>query len=61
MRRKETFGTSGPRIRVRLFAGYGLQGVDLATDAGVRTAYDKGVPMGGDLASKAGAEAASSL
>ena len=54
MRRKETFGTSGPRIRVRLFAGYGLQGVDLATDSGVRTAYAKGVPMGGDLAGKPG-------
>jgi hypothetical protein len=49
MRRKETFGTSGPRIRVRLFAGYGLKGLNLATDAGVRTAYAKGVPMGGDL------------
>ena len=52
MRRKETFGTSGPRIRVRLFAGYGLKGIDLATDAGVRAAYDKGVPMGSDLAGK---------
>ena len=52
LRRKETFGTSGPRIRVRLFAGYGLAGIDLATDAGVRTAYARGVPMGGDLVSK---------
>ena len=52
MRRKETFGTTGPRIRVRLFAGYGLAGVNLATDAGVRTAYTKGVPMGGDLMSQ---------
>jgi hypothetical protein len=51
-RRKETFGTTGPRIRVRFFAGYDLRGVNLATDAGVRTAYAKGVPMGGDLASK---------
>ena len=49
MRRKETFGTTGPRIRVRLFAGYGIKSVNLATDAGVRTAYAKGVPMGGDL------------
>jgi hypothetical protein len=54
MRRKETFGTSGPRIRVRLFAGYGLKGIDLATDSGVRTAYDNGVPMGGDLPGKPG-------
>jgi hypothetical protein len=52
MRRKETFGTSGPRIRVRFFAGYGLKGVNLTTDAGVRAAYARGVPMGGDLLSK---------
>ncbi|PQA89776.1 hypothetical protein CW354_01560 [Marinicaulis flavus] len=52
MRRKETFGTSGPRIRVRLFAGYGLEGVNLATDEGVRAAYENGVPMGGDLVAK---------
>ncbi|WP_428410396.1 DUF3604 domain-containing protein [Hyphococcus sp.] len=54
LRRKETFGTSGPRIRVRLFAGYGFNGVDLATDEGVRTAYENGVPMGGELLGKAG-------
>jgi hypothetical protein len=49
LRRKETFGTTGPRIRVRMFAGYGIKNVNLATDAGVRTAYAKAVPMGGDL------------
>jgi hypothetical protein len=54
MRRRETFGTSGPRIRVRMFAGYGLKGVDLATDEGLRAAYARGVPMGGDLAGKPG-------
>ena len=54
MRRKETFGTTGPRIRVRLFAGYALDGVDLATDEGVRTAYASAVPMGGDLLAQGG-------
>jgi hypothetical protein len=54
LRRKETFGTTGPRIRVRLFAGYGLQGVNLATDAGVRMAYANAVPMGGDLVEQSG-------
>jgi hypothetical protein len=49
LRRKETFGTTGPRIRVRLFAGYALDGANLATDEGVRAAYARGVPMGGDL------------
>jgi hypothetical protein len=54
MRRRETYGTSGPRMRVRLFAGYGLEGVNLASDAGVRHAYAHGVPMGGELAARAG-------
>jgi hypothetical protein len=56
LRRKETFGTTGPRIRVRLFAGYQLDGVNLATDAGVRSAYANAVPMGGDLVEKPGHE-----
>ncbi len=46
-RRKETFATSGPRIRVRLFAGY-----DLASAAGpdrIAMLYERGVPMGSDL------------
>jgi hypothetical protein len=53
-RRKETFGTTGPRIRVRFFAGYDLKDINLSTDAGVRKAYAKGVPMGGDLVGKPG-------
>jgi hypothetical protein len=56
LRRKETFATTGPRIRVRLFAGHGLEGVNLATEAGVRTAYAKAVPMGGDLVDEPGHE-----
>ena len=46
--RKETFATTGPRIRVRFFAGYDLPAnVD---DAGLAdAAYRGGVPMGGDL------------
>ena len=54
MRRKETFGTSGPRMRVRLFGGYGLDGIDLATENGVREAYARGVPMGDEIRSQAG-------
>ena len=55
LKRRETFGTSGPRIRVRLFAGYELGAVDLATDEGVRAAYAQAVPMGGDLPAKGAA------
>jgi hypothetical protein len=50
MRRKETFATSGPRIRVRFFAGFGFD-AGLAKDSDmIAKAYDGGVPMGGDLA-----------
>lgn len=49
MLRKEVFGTSGPRIRPRLFAGWALDdGLCDASDM-VGQAYASGVPMGGDL------------
>src|SRR5688572_11023226 len=49
LRRKETFATSGPRMRVRLFAGYDFAD-GLASDANaVAAAYQGGVPMGADL------------
>ncbi len=48
-RRKETFGTSGPRLQVRLFAGYDFP-ADLTTRFDwVAEAYASGVPMGSDL------------
>jgi len=54
-RRRETFATSGPRMRVRFFASYSYPD-DLARRGDVtRQAYAQGVPMGGDLlAAKAG-------
>ena len=55
LRRKETFATTGPRIRVRFFAGFGLGQTVLGSEAGLRKAYADGVPMGGDLVGKAGA------
>jgi len=48
-RRKETFATSGPRIRVRLFAGYGWEDSILDDPQVVATAYQTGVTMGSDL------------
>jgi hypothetical protein len=53
LRRKETFATSGPRMRVRFFAGYGIGGQPLTSDDGVRAAYANGVAMGGDLVGQA--------
>jgi len=50
-RRKETFATTGPRIKVRLFAGTDYR-CDLLQDVNmVRRAYDNGVAMGGELQS----------
>jgi len=54
-RRKETFATSGPRIVVRLFAGYDLP-ADAHTRAEVASlGYANGVAMGGDLLPGGGA------
>jgi len=49
LRRKETFATSGPRIRVRFFAGYDFPADLEQRNDIVRQAYAHGVPMGGDL------------
>jgi hypothetical protein len=49
MQRKETFGTSGPRIKVRLFGGWTFAQDVLEAKDWARTGYDQGVPMGGDL------------
>ncbi len=48
-RRREVYGTSGPRIRVRLFAGYGFTAADLARGDFAANGYRHGVPMGGNL------------
>jgi hypothetical protein len=44
LRRKEVFATSGPRIKIRLFAGY-----DYDQEDGLADRYAKGVPMGAEL------------
>ncbi|MDC0172244.1 DUF3604 domain-containing protein [Gammaproteobacteria bacterium] len=49
MLRKEVFGTSGPRIRPRLFAGWSLDKGLCERDDMITYAYANGVPMGGDL------------
>jgi hypothetical protein len=47
--RKEVFATSGPRIQIRLFAGYGFDERILSNVNGIDQAYEKGVTMGGTL------------
>lgn len=45
---KETFATSGPRMKVRFFAGQGFSKSYASYEALVSDGYKKGVPMGGD-------------
>ena len=49
MRAKETFGTSGTRIKVRLFAGQGFNKTHKSYNNLVADGYKNGVPMGGDI------------
>jgi len=47
--RKETFATSGPRIKVRFFAGYYLEDSKLDDLSLIQDAYANNIPMGGTL------------
>jgi Protein of unknown function (DUF3604) len=49
MYRRETFSTSGTRIKVRFFGGWGYDEDILKGKDWVKAAYGGGVPMGGDL------------
>ncbi|MBT7333523.1 MAG: DUF3604 domain-containing protein [Gammaproteobacteria bacterium] len=53
-RRKETFSTSGPHIKVRFFAGYDLDQSLINDPDAIAKAYAQGVPMGSDLMADAG-------
>jgi uncharacterized protein DUF3604 len=49
MERRETYATTGPRIRVRFFGGYDFADADVNGRNLAKIGYAKGVPMGGDL------------
>ncbi len=49
LRRKETFATTGPRIRVRFFGSYEFGDDALESSDLMAKAYEHGVPMGADL------------
>jgi len=53
-RRKETYATSGSRIKLRFFGGYNFDESLLKSDNLIKEAYKKGVPMGQDLAASEG-------
>jgi hypothetical protein len=50
MQRRETYATTGSRIRVRLFAGWDFSMEDAMSPDIAAIGYAKGVPMGGELA-----------
>ena len=49
MKRKETYATSGSRMKVRFFGGWDYPAATCESYDAVRAGYDGGVPMGGDL------------
>ena len=49
MKRKEVYGTTGPRIGVRFFGGWAFVAEDALGRNPGAVGYGKGVPMGGDL------------
>jgi Protein of unknown function (DUF3604) len=51
-RRKETFATSGTRLKPRFFGGWSYASTLLKGPDWIRQAYADGVPMGGDLPAK---------
>jgi hypothetical protein len=51
MQRRETYGTTGPRMAVRFFGGWDYEPGDANNRMPAAIGYAKGVPMGGDLSS----------
>jgi len=52
MERKEVYATTGSRMGVRFFGGWEFTDVDLKSRQAAFAGYEKGVPMGSDLAAK---------
>jgi hypothetical protein len=50
MERKETYATTGSRMTVRFFGGWDFTADDLRSRQPAFIGYEKGIPMGGDLA-----------
>jgi len=57
LKRKETYGTSGPHMKVRFFGGWGYPADACGKDF-VDIGYKGGVPMGGDLPARTGRDGA---
>jgi hypothetical protein len=61
MERRETYATTGPRLRVRFFGGWGFDSADAHRRDLALVGYTKGVPMGSDLPTRSGSAAPSFL
>ncbi len=48
-KRREVYATTGPRIQVRMFGGWGFDKKSLQAENMAKYGYKQGVPMGGDL------------
>ncbi len=59
MERRETYGTTGPRMTVRVFGGWDFTESDVYANNLASIGYKKGVPMGGDLTKTDGKKAPS--
>ncbi|MFK7977988.1 MAG: DUF3604 domain-containing protein [Halioglobus sp.] len=51
MERKEVYATTGPRIKLRVFAGWDFDDDDVTSPDMAKIGYAGGVPMGGELSS----------
>ncbi|MDG1310479.1 MAG: DUF3604 domain-containing protein [Porticoccaceae bacterium] len=56
-KRKETYATTGPRMRVQLFAGWDFPAKAESSENFAAIGYQHGVPMGGDLTANPSAAA----
>jgi len=61
MERKETYATTGSRMRVRMFGGWNFTLADLNNRLPAFAGYQKGVPMGSDLPKEKGMKQAPSF
>jgi hypothetical protein len=56
LKQREVYGTSGTRIELRFFAGYGFDPVPSTVDELAAMGYASGIPMGGTLTARRNAE-----
>jgi hypothetical protein len=61
LKRKEVYATTGPRIALRMFAGFNFSAGDAGANDIAAVGYRQGIPMGGDLTAAPAGKAPSLL